>query len=103
MATTTVTVIWCDRHLAIENREVPATAQPEWADGLAVDLCEECAEQIKVARAMYEHFGSKGPRTPKLATRRRNAMRNGAAPAKETPKPAEAFACDQSDCGRSFS
>lgn len=72
MATAMVTLTWCDRHLSDKDEEVPATAMPE-IQGAQLDLCDDCAAPLMEALALYEAYGSKGQRTPKLASVRKRA------------------------------
>ncbi len=85
MATALVTLTWCDQHLAEKDEEIPATTMPPWADGLSVDLCDECAAPVLAARALAEHYGSKTDRTPKPPKRVRAAARRNGASTAERP------------------
>lgn len=92
-----VTLTWCDRHLIEKDEEVPASSMPE-IQGANLDLCDDCAGPLMEALALYEQYGSKGKRTPKLATVRKRAEAAAAAvPAKARPVPG-GLACPDPDC-----
>lgn len=90
MARAMITLTWCDWCLTEKDLETPATAMPE-LDGFQVDLCEEHAAPFREARQLAEHYGSKGKRTPSLAT-----------PAKVSAREAlgiDPLRCPVPDCG----
>ena len=98
MATAMVTLTWCDRHLTDTDEEVPGDAMPPWADGLAVDLCPECAAPVLAARELAEHYGAIGKRTPEVVKGRRPLVPSSRADAQPV---AGGLACP--DCGAKLS
>lgn len=81
-----VTLTWCDRHLADKDEQVPASAMPE-IQGAQLDLCDDCAAPLLEVLALYETYGSKGQRTPKLASVRKRAAAAPGKPASAQPVP----------------
>ena len=77
MARAMVTLTWCDQCLEDDDQETPAAPMPE-LEGIGVDLCEAHAAPVVALRELYQHYGSKGPRTMRAPRSRLQVAAAGA-------------------------